>query len=262
FDIDPMRTAGLAELGGTPADSPKQVAENARRIFLSLMTTEIACRVIEGENGILESSQRPTHILDTTTGDPTQVILLADRLSSRGIAYLDATVSGSSAQLRRREATFMVGGDVTSYGECVDLLTALSDNVFRVGEAGSGAKAKLASNLVIGLNRAALAEGLVFAEQLGLDLASFLELLKATPAYSAVMDSKGDKMLSGDFTPESRVAQHRKDIALIESLLHERGASLSLTTAYAAILDDLISSGGADQDNAAIITQIRRSARN
>ncbi|UCC45800.1 MAG: NAD(P)-dependent oxidoreductase [Candidatus Zixiibacteriota bacterium] len=258
FDADEKRCRQLEKSGGTPVASPAEVAGRVERVILSLPDTNIVLDVVEGPAGILEAAQPPTHIIDTTTGDPDETISLAQRLARRGITFLDSTISGSSGQVRDRQAVFMVGGDKEAFESCRDVFSALADKVFYVGPSGSGSKAKLASNLILGLNRLALAEGLVFAEKLGLDLESFLELLKSTPAYSAIMDTKGEKMLKGDFAPQARVRQHHKDVALILKYADNAGQELPLSKVHLEVLAKSIAAGDADLDNSAIIKEIRR----
>ena len=260
YDIDPQRNHHLESLGGCPAGSAREVAEGAGRVLLSLMDSDVVCRVVEGQDGLLASTRPPTHIVDPTTGDPVETEALAGRLAARGVAYIDATISGSSQQIRDREATFMVGGNLAAFEDCRDLLEAVGDRIYHLGPSGAGAKAKLASNLILGLNRLVLAEGLVFAESLGLELGPFLELLKASPAYSAAMDVKGAKMLSGDFAPQSRIRQHHKDVAIILAYAQAAGVELPLSAAHMEVLEGALAAGDGDLDNAAVIREIRRRA--
>ena len=156
----------------------------------------------------------------------------------------------------------MIGGDKTAFETCRDIFQILSEKVFYLGPSGSGSKAKLASNLILGLNRVALAEGLVFAGKLGLELHTFLEMLKVTPAYSAVMDTKGKKMLADDFTVESRIRQHHKDVCLILKYAEKAGQELPLSRVHFDALEKAIEAGDGDLDNAAIIREIKRRTRN
>ena len=255
-DIDPVKSAAL---GGTAVETPAAVAERCERIILSLMTTAIVREVVAGADGLLSVAGRPTYIIDTTTGDPDDTVALAAELSAAGIAYLDATISGSSAQICQQGGTFMVGGSAQAFAHNRDLFACFSDRVYHMGTAGSGSRAKLASNLVLGLNRLALAEGLIFAERLGLDLASLLTVLKDSPAYSAAMDSKGRKMLDGDFTPVARLRQHHKDVELILACARKAGQKLPLSAAHCELLAAAVTAGDGDLDNAAVIRQLRRS---
>ncbi len=258
YDIDPERCQALVERGGCVLNCPASIAENADSIFLSLLTTDDVCKVIEGEGGILQASSPPRIIIDTTTGTPDETMALAERLQKQGVQYLDATISGSSQQIRDREALFMVGGVDQAYVDCGDLFAAVSNKFMRVGPSGSGSKAKLASNHILGLNRLVLAEGLVFAEQLGLELKPFLQLLKQSPAYSVAMDVKGDKMIEGDFSPQARIRQHNKDLAIILKCAKTAGQDLPLAQLHHDILEKLIANGDGDLDCSAVIKAFRQ----
>jgi 3-hydroxyisobutyrate dehydrogenase-like beta-hydroxyacid dehydrogenase len=258
FDISSERCAQLEKLGGISVSSPAEVASQVEHVVLSLPDTNAVRQVVEDHDGILEAKPLPAHVIDTTTGDPEETMALAERLAERGILFLDSTISGSSRQVRDREAVFMVGGDEAAFEACADIFSALAEKVFYVGPSGNGSKAKLAGNLILGLNRLALAEGLVFAEKLGLDLEPFLELLKATPAYSAIMDTKGEKMLDGDFTPQARIRQHHKDVSLILKYAEKAGQELPLSSVHLDVLEKAIAAGDGDLDNSAVIREIQK----
>ncbi len=258
FDIDSTKCEHLEQLGAKAVSNPAQVAEQAERVVLSLPDTGVVLQVVEGPGGILEAKTLPRYIIDTTTGEPDETAALAQRLARRGIHFLDAPFSGSSRQLRDKEIIFMVGGDNKAFEECKDIFDALGEKVFYVGESGNGSKAKLASNLILGLNRLTLAEGLVFASKLGLDAQGFLELLKVTPAYSAAMDVKGKKMLDGDFTAEGRLRQHHKDVSIILKYAEKAGQELPLSRVHLDVLKKAIAAGDGDLDNSAVIREIER----
>ena len=269
FDIDSAKCEHLEQLGGKAASNPAKVAElvsaeaeavaeQADRVVLSLPNTEVVLEVVEGPGGILEAKTLPRYIIDTTTGEPDETAALAQRLARRGIYFLDAPFSGSSQQVRDKEIVFMVGGEKKAFEECKDIIDALGEKVFYVGESGSGSKAKLAGNLILGLNRLALAEGLVFASKLGLDPQAFLELLKVTPAYSAAMDVKGKKMLDGDFTAQARLRQHHKDVSIILKYAEKAEQELPLSKVHLDVLEKAIEAGDGDLDNSAVIREIER----
>jgi 3-hydroxyisobutyrate dehydrogenase-like beta-hydroxyacid dehydrogenase len=258
FDIDSARCQHLKDLGGNAVGSPAQTAQQVERIILSLPDTNTVKQVVEGPSGILEAKTTPKYIIDTTTGDPDETVALAQRLAKREIYLLDSTISGSSRQVRDKEAVFMIGGEKAAFETCSDIFQTLSEKIFYVGPSGNGSKTKIASNLILGLNRVALAEGLVFANKLGLEPETFLEMLKATPAYSAVMDVKGKKMLNGDFTAESRIRQHHKDVSLILKYAEITGQELPLSQVHFDALEKAIEAGDGDLDNAAIIKEIER----
>ena len=257
FDIDKAKCEHLEQLGGQAVDNPAKVAEQADRVVLSLPDTDAVLQVVEGPGGILEAKNAPSYIIDTTTGEPDKTAALAKRLAGRNVYFLDAPFSGSSRQVRDKEVVFMVGGEKTAYEKCMDIFKALGANVFYLGASGNGSRAKLAGNLVLGLNRLALAEGLVFAAKLGLEPRAFLELLKVTPAYSAAMDVKGKKMLEGDFTPQARLRQHHKDVSIMLKYAENSEQELPLSKVHLEILQKAIAAGDGELDNSAVIREIQ-----
>ncbi len=258
FDIDQAKCEQLEQLGAVTVDNPAQVAEQSDRIILSLPDTDAVLKVVEGRGGILEAKNAPGYIIDTTTGEPDKTAELAQRLAGRDIYFLDAPFSGSSRQVRDKEVVFMVGGEKAAYEKCMDIFQALGEKSFYLGASGNGSRAKLAGNLILGLNRLALAEGLVFASKLGLEPRAFLELLKVTPAYSAAMDVKGKKMLEGDFTPQARLRQHRKDVSIMLKYAENLQQDLPLSKVHLEVLEKAIAAGDGDMDNSAVIREIQR----
>lgn len=189
-------------------------------------------------------------IIDTTTGDPSELAALGAELAAQGVHYLDATISGSSAQLLQRDVLVMVGGDATVFEQCRDLFDRFAREAVHVGPCGSGAKMKLVTNLVLGLNRAALAEGLAFAWDLDLNPAQTLDVMRRSMAYSRIMDTKGEKMITQDFTPQAKLSQHLKDVRL---MLAASSIPLPLSETHRELLEKAESLGFGDADNSAVI---------
>lgn len=219
-------------------------ARRARRIVLAVFDSADAEQAVEA------SSARV--YVDCTTGDPRRVEALAARLAQDGVRYVEAPLSGSSEAVRRGEAVMLVGGDTEGAD---DLLEAISPRRIAIGPVGMASRAKLATNLVLGLNRAALAEGMAFAESLGIDRRRFLELVRASPAASASAIAKGEKMVSGDYVPESRIRQHLKDV---RGMLDASSMPLPLTEAHLQLLQAAVDAGDGELDNAAIIRRWTR----
>ena len=192
-------------------------------------------------------------IIDTSTGDPREMTALGAELNAQGVHYLDATVSGSSAQLLQRDVLVMVGGDTEVFEQCRDWFAHFAREVIHVGPCGSGAKMKLVTNLVLGLNRAALAEGLAFAQQLALDLAQTLDVMRRSMAYSRIMDTKGEKMIMQDFTPQAKLSQHLKDVRL---MLAASAIPLPLSETHRELLEKAEALGYGEADNSAVIQAI------
>ena len=218
-------------------------AKRAKRIVLAVFDTSDVEHAVAGSSAEI--------YVDCTTGDPDRVEALARALAARGVRYVEAPLSGSSEAIRRGEASMFVGGDAAG---CEDLLAAISANRHVVGPVGMAARAKLATNLVLGLNRAALAEGMAFAETIGIDRSQFLDLYRASPAASPAAVAKGEKMVAADYAPESRIRQHLKDVQHIRKYAR---MPLPLTEAHQKLLDDAVAAGDGDLDNAAIIRRWR-----
>jgi 3-hydroxyisobutyrate dehydrogenase-like beta-hydroxyacid dehydrogenase len=243
----------LLARGAQWSDNPLVVCD---RIVISLYTTDIVEQMLLQLESGLRSGQI---LLDTTTGDPRQTAALGQRLAKRGVHYLDAPFSGSSAQTRRGEATAIVAGGQQALDACRDLLDCLAAKTFYVGPWGNASKMKLVTNLVLGLNRAALAEGLAFAKAVGLTMEKALEVMMESPAYSRTMDAKGPKMVQRDFTPQAKLSQHLKDLRLI---LQEGagGCCLHLTAVHCKLLEQLEAAGLGELDNSVIIQAFERPA--
>jgi 3-hydroxyisobutyrate dehydrogenase-like beta-hydroxyacid dehydrogenase len=258
FDIDPTRRARLEAIGGKAADSIAALAKSSRCIIVAVFSTDQVADVIE--NHLLPALGEGSGkiVLVMSTCDPDDVAALAARVMPRGIRYLDVPVSGTSDQVRRGDGVALIGGDAGIIDEVTGIMDALFARRFHVGKIGDGGRAKLAVNLILGLNRLALAEGLVFAERLGLDPAAFLEVAKGSASYSQVMETKGPKMVRGDFSPEGRVKQTLKDAHLMLDQAAHVGQRLAMLEVHAGVLEACAKAGEAELDNSAIIKEVRR----
>ena len=258
FDIDPARRARLNEIGGRAVNSIAELAAPAGCIIVAVFNTDQVADVIE--NHLLPALGDGSNkiVLCMSTCDPDQVAALAARVMPRGIRYLDVPVSGTSDQVRRGDGVALIGGDSAIAGEVADVFDALFARRFHIGKIGDGGRAKLAVNLILGLNRLALAEGLVFAERLGLDPAAFLDVARGSASYSQVMETKGPKMVSGDFSPEGRAKQTLKDVHLMLGQAAGVGQKLAMLEVHAGVLEACVRAGEADMDNSVIINEVRR----
>jgi 3-hydroxyisobutyrate dehydrogenase-like beta-hydroxyacid dehydrogenase len=250
------RTRGKADplLGRGAVWSDHPLAD-CQRAILCLYNTAAVEQVLGQMQGGLHEG---LIILDTTTGEPAQTAALGARLAGQGVRYLDAPISGSSEQTRQGEATVIVGGDRQAFDVCADLWQVMGAKVFYVGACGSAAKMKLISNLVLGLNRAALAEGLAFAEVLGVSAAAALDVMAGSNAYSRAMDTKGRKMVERDFTVQARLTQHLKDVRLMLEAAEAAGMKLPLTDTHRRLMQQAEAAGLGDLDNSAIIEVLRK----
>jgi 2-hydroxy-3-oxopropionate reductase len=257
FDIDADKQRALERMGGTGAASLAEVGRLCDVLFLAVFDTEQVEAVAEGLLATVGPSSGKI-ALCVSTCDPDRIAALAERVALHGLHLLDTPVSGTSAQVRHGQGVALVGGDAAKLEEMAPILGAVFPAYFHMGPAGRAGRAKLAINLILGLNRLALAEGLVFAERLGLDPARFLDVARQAASYSQVMDTKGPKMVRGEFTPEGRVRQTLKDVELMLAQARNVGQDLPLARLNADILQACVRNGEGDQDNSAVINEIRR----
>lgn len=219
-------------------------------ILLSLPNSKISRYVISELSSSLKQDQT---IIDTTTGDPSEAEVLAKQLSDIGVHYLDATVGGNSKQVLKGDVIVLAGGPKEIFEPLKPLFDSFAKRTFHLGDWGAGSRMKLVLNLVLGLNRAVLAEALTLAEAYGFDLSQTLEVLKEGPAYSKVMDLKGDKMIRKEFSPDARLSQHLKDVRLILQESEKLGTIAPLSEIHRQLLEKAESQGHGEKDNSAVI---------
>jgi 3-hydroxyisobutyrate dehydrogenase-like beta-hydroxyacid dehydrogenase len=258
FDIEAAVREKLRTIGGTIATSVRDLAGQSRAIVVAVYSGEQA----EALFGDLEhgaGAARPI-VICTTTCAPDEIARFAQLAASAGLALVEAPISGTSAELRAGTATALVAGESDAIDSVKALLDILCPRSVHVGAIGDASRTKLAINLILQSNRAALAEGIAFAEHLGLDGDAFLAAARESAAYSRVMDTKGDKMLKRDYRPQSHIAQTLKDAELILNEAGRRGLRLPMTATQADLLRAAIALVGPDSDSAAVIEAIRRPA--
>lgn len=259
FDVDPARLAQLAAIGGEGAASVAEVVRRAAHILVVVFSGEQADAVI-GEIAAVcaEGGHRPRTVILSITCDPDRTIALAQRAAAAGLRFIEAPVSGTSDQVLHGDGVGLLGGDVPGDAALTAIFDAVMPRRFNVGKAGDGARAKLAVNLILNLNRLALAEGLVLAERMGLDPQTFFDIARGSAAYSQVMDTKGGKMVSRDFAPHGRASQALKDVRLMLTEAARAGQQLPACEVAAAVLESCVRHGEGEKDSTVIVEDIRR----
>ncbi|RMG39895.1 MAG: NAD(P)-dependent oxidoreductase [Planctomycetota bacterium] len=267
-DSDPQRVSCWKRRGGVAVESVGALA-GERLLLVCLPTDREVDTVLDewlaasgGGGDVLAEASSAVEpdvrsvsglVVDCTTGDPETKRAFGERLGQYGIGYVEAAVGGSSRDLAEGQAILMVGGAPAHVKRAEPLLDVLSKRWFPMGAVGQGARMKLVFNLVLGLHRAVLAEGLTLARHSGLDVPKALEVLRAGAAYSAVMDVKGGKMVRRDYTPAAWLSQHRKDVELILRQAERCGVRLPLSELHETLLRIAEELGCGASDNAAII---------
>lgn len=261
YDVRPEARAQLEAIGGQTKSSVAEIARACERIVIAVFDTAQVEDVIQGPGGLLSvpPAERAVRIaVNTSTCEPDRIASLAGRAIAAGLQFVELPVSGTSQQVVQGDGVGLVAGDATATAAARDVIDAICPRTYFMGAPGNGTRTKLAINHILGLNRAALAEGLVLAGKLGLPLDSFLEAAKGSAAYSQIMDVKGAKMIARDFTPHGKVGQSAKDFSLILDAARARGQPLPLAEVYAALMAGCMAAGEAELDNCAVIAEIAR----
>ena len=251
---DPDRQAGEAAraIGVEIVDDIPSVAERCKVVFLSLPDSAAVDEVLWGVSSLSGSCSAGTLVIDTTTAIPKETVCHFHRLAGQQIRLVDCPLVGSSKEIGEGQGVAIVG-DREETADYAPLLRTFAKEVFFLGAIGRGHTAKLVVNLVLGLNRIVVSEGLGLAHRCDLDLTQTLELLKASAAYSEVMDTQGEVMLSHDFNrPVARLAQHAKDVGLILELAAEKGARVPMSRLHSSLLQEAIAANWGILDNSAV----------
>jgi 3-hydroxyisobutyrate dehydrogenase len=257
FDIESARQDALERNGGRAAPLAQLVLD-CDVLVIAVYDGNQVENTFDALERLWMTGRKPT-IICTTTCEPDCIDRLAVRAAKIAMGFIESPISGTSTDVRAGEATALVSGELATVERLTPLLITLCPRIVPIGKIGDASRMKLAINLVLQSNRAALAEGMAFAETIGLNASTFLQAAQASAAYSRVMDTKGEKMLQRDFRPQSRIAQTLKDAEIILSEAQKHGLALPMTSAQADLLRKAIALKGGDCDSSAVIEAIRHS---
>ncbi len=253
YDVDAAKMKRMTELGAR-SGSLAGIARDCEPIVLAVFNTDQVENVVEHT---LAPSAASKIVLCTSTCDPDRIATLGARVQGK-LRFLETPVSGTSEQVNDGDGVGLIGGDEQVAAQAKPVLDALFPKRFHIGKVGDGSRTKLAVNLILGLNRMALAEGMVFAERVGLDLSAFLKVAQASAAYSQIMDTKGPKMIASDFSRQGYIKQHLKDVHLMLDQAQKIRQKLPLLEVHADALEACVRHGEGEADNCIIIEEIRR----
>ena len=242
------------------ASSVMALAEKTDTLILCLFDAKQIQDTLFGPQGLLTSPQAAAlNIICTSTCEPEAICEIATATHKHAARFIEMPISGTSKQVVNGDCLGLIGGDKQAIDNVSSILDAMCTKRMYVGEIGSASKAKLAINLVLGLHRAALAEGLVFGQRIGLEADTLLSLLQNSAAASSVMGVKGPLMTKRKYDePQSRVDQSLKDFGLIHKLAAQNNQPLPLATQYTELLESCLERGEGKQDNAIIFEAIHR----
>jgi len=253
YDINKEPVRELMSLGAEGGSSPKDVAERTDIIITMLPDSPQVKDVILGENGVLEGARRGAIIIDMSSIAPAVSKEVAIKAEEKGIEFLDAPVSGGEPKAIDGTLAIMVGGKKEVLDRCYDILNKMGSSITLCGEAGAGNITKLANQIIVALNIAAMSEALVLGTKAGVDPEIIYKAIRGGLAGSTVLDAKVPKVLARDFSPGFKIDFHIKDLKNAISTAHEVGVPLPLTSQIMEILQALKVDGKGLSDHSAVI---------
>lgn len=249
-DIVPAAMDAFASMGGIPEPDSAALLENSDVVFLSLPGNAL---VQETLTDAVRRCRRGTVVVDTSSSLPAVIQSCAAQAAARGVELIDCPVSGGAEAAAEGRLSAMCGGSETALARVSPLLACFAARVTHMGSLGSGYAAKLINNLIVGGEITLIAEALGLARKAGLDMARLLEALSGGAASSPVLSLKGGRMISGDYTPSSRVLIHLKDQRNAQELARTLGAAIPACDLSTALLGQLADMGRGGEDVAAVI---------
>lgn len=258
----------LAGGGATLCTTAQGVAERADIIFIMVPDTPDVQAVLFGEHGVaagLKASGRETSslrkvVVDCSSIDPIATRGFAEKIQALGCDYLDAPVSGGEVGAKAASLSIMVGGEEQAFERIRPLLALMGKNVTRVGGAGDGQVCKVANQIIVALNIAAVGEALVFASRAGADPAKVREALMGGFAASRILEVHGERMINRSFAPGFRIALHQKDLNLALQSARTLGVALPQTANAAQLMQSCAALGHAQADHSALVLALEAMA--
>ena len=245
--------AALQQAGALACANATEVARQADIVFLMLPDTPDVATVLFGDGGVAAGLQAGKTVVDMSSISPIETKQFAKAINALGCQYLDAPVSGGEVGAKAASLTIMVGGEQATYDALLPLLQLMGKNITLVGGNGDGQTTKVANQIIVALNIAAVGEALLFASKAGADPAKVRQALMGGFAASRILEVHGERMIKRTFNPGFRIALHQKDLNL--ALQGAKAMDLALPqTAGAAQLMQACAAQGWDQlDHSALV---------
>ena len=253
----PGRAPELDDLGVGRATTPAEVGQAADIIVVCVSDTPDVEAVLFGDDGLAAGAGSGTLVIDCSTIAPSATRDFATRLRPRGVALVDAPVSGGSEGAQKATLTIFCGGDADDVERARPVLAAMGKTITHVGPSGAGQAVKAVNQVILAGTYLGVAEGIVLAMKAGLDVAQVVEALGGGAAQSWVLANRSERMRVNDYPLGFKVALHRKDLGIALGMAREMGADLPVTGLAADLETDLIAQGHADDDMSALARTIR-----
>ncbi len=252
-DLNQEAVKTLVEAGATAKDTAKEVAENCEIIITMLPASKHVQQVVLGEKGILAGAKEGSIIVDMSSITVTVSKQLAEEAAKKGVDFLDAPVSGGESGAINGSLAIMVGGKEEVFKTVSPILYALGKTVILVGDNGCGVTAKLANQVIVNLNIAAMSEALVLAAKAGIEIEKMFQAIRGGFAGSAVLEEKLPRIIERNFVPGGTIAINMKDITNVMETAHDIDVPLPLTSQLLEIFHALKADGKLHDDHGGIV---------
>lgn len=243
----------LVAVGAAAAENPAEVAKQCSVIITMLPNSPQVREVCLGENGIIEGAKEGTVVIDMSSIDPVETKAIGAELNKKGVELMDAPVSGGEPKAIDGTISVMVGGTKENFDRFYDLLMAMAGSVVYVGALGSGNVAKLANQVIVALNIAAVSEAMTLAVKNGADPELVYQAIRGGLAGSTVLDAKAPMMMAHNFKPGFRIELHIKDLNNALNAGHATSTALPLTSQVMEIMQALKNDGCGVEDHSAVV---------
>jgi len=251
----------LVEGGATVCANAQEVAKRADIVFLMLPDTPDVEKVLFGEQGVAAGLEKGKTVVDCSSIDPIMTRSFAARIKSLGCDYADAPVSGGQVGAKAASLTIMVGADAQVFDRINPLLMLMGKNITLVGGVGDGQVCKVANQIIVALNIAAVSEALVFASKAGADPAKVRQALMGGFAASRILEVHGERMIKRTFAPGFRIELHQKDLNLALQGARALGVALPQTAGAAQLMQSCSALGHGQLDHSALVTALENMAQ-
>jgi 2-hydroxy-3-oxopropionate reductase len=249
----------LVAAGATSAGTPRELAAQVDLVITMLPNSPEVKEVILGPNGVIHGARPGCIVADMSSIAPLASQEIAASLAEKGIEMLDAPVSGGQPKAIEGTLSVMVGGKQEIFDRCVPVFKAMAASVVRVGNIGAGNVTKLANQVIVALNIAALSEAMVLAAKAGVEPELVYQAIRGGLAGSTVMDAKAPLMLDRKFNPGFKINLHIKDLKNALETSEDVGAPLPLTASVMEIMQELKKDHG-DSDHSALVRHFEKQA--
>ncbi|OEL01075.1 2-hydroxy-3-oxopropionate reductase [Staphylococcus succinus] len=253
FDLNTDSVNELELLGGNACSSNSEVAINSDVIITMLPTSKHVAQVLFSEDGIANNSAPGTIVIDMSSVSTEDSRAFAVKLKQFNIRFMDAPVSGGEPMALEGRLSIMVGGEAEDFEKVLPLFQSMGENIVHFGKNGTGSAAKLANQIIVSINLAALSEACVYASKSGIDLNKLFEAIRGGLAGSAIMDAKMPSIIERNFEPGGKIETNFKDLGNIQHSANALGIPLPVTNIVKEIFSSEVANGNSKKDHSYII---------